>query len=162
MSGSSDAGGAGGAGRPGRARLLLAAGLLATLGLLLAHAAFYRFLTDDAFISFRYARNLRQGHGLVFNPGLERVEGYTNFLWVLLLAGCDALGLPPETAANLLSLAATLGLWALVVWFALRFPPPARWRWLVLVPPLFLAATRSVAVWSSGGLETRPFELLAL
>ena len=57
-----------------------------TLVLLLAHAAVYTFLTDDAFISFRYARNLSQGHGLVFNPGFERVEGYTNFLWVLLLA----------------------------------------------------------------------------
>ncbi len=43
------------------------------------------FLTDDAFISFRYVRNLIEGHGLVFNPG-ERVEGYTNFLWVLELA----------------------------------------------------------------------------
>ncbi len=26
------------------------------------------FLTDDAFISFRYARNLLEDHGLVFNP----------------------------------------------------------------------------------------------
>ena len=43
------------------------------------------FLTDDAFISFRYTRNLIEGHGLVFNPG-ERVEGYTNFLWILELA----------------------------------------------------------------------------
>ena len=163
MSGSSETGGdPGGLGRFSRARLLLAAGLLATLALLLAHVAVYWFLTDDAFISFRYARNLRQGHGLVFDPGLDRVEGYTNFLWVVLLAGCDALGLAPETAANLLSLAATLGLWGLVVRFTLRFPPPAEKRWLVLVPPLFLAATRSVAVWSSGGLETRLFELLAL
>src|SRR3989441_194942 len=147
---------------PGGARLLLAAGLLATLALLLAHAAVYWFLTDDAFISFRYARNLRHGDGLVFNPGLDRVEGYTNFLWVVLLAGGGALGVPPETAANLLSLAATLGLWGLVIRFTLRFPPPAERRWLILVPPLFLAATRSVAGWSRGGLETRLFELLAL
>ncbi len=39
---------------------------------------------DDAFISYRYARNLFQGHGLVFNEG-ERVEGYSNFLYLLLL-----------------------------------------------------------------------------
>jgi len=44
-----------------------------------------RFVQDDAFISFRYARNWVNGHGLVFNPG-ERVEGYTNFLWTLLCA----------------------------------------------------------------------------
>ena len=42
-------------------------------------------LVDDAFISFRYARNLVDGNGLVFNVG-ERVEGYTNFLWVMLVA----------------------------------------------------------------------------
>ena len=40
---------------------------------------------DDAYISFRYARNLVEGHGLVFNIG-ERVEGYTNFLWTVLIA----------------------------------------------------------------------------
>lgn len=43
------------------------------------------FLTDDAFISFRYARNLVEGHGLVYDLG-EYVEGYSNFLWVLELA----------------------------------------------------------------------------
>ena len=44
-----------------------------------------RALLDDAYISFRYAQNLVAGHGLVFNPG-ELVEGYTNFLWVLISA----------------------------------------------------------------------------
>ena len=43
-----------------------------------------RFLTmDDAYISFRYARNLAEGLGFVYNAG-ERIEGYTNFLWVFL------------------------------------------------------------------------------
>ena len=41
-------------------------------------------LFDDAFISFRYARHFAEGHGLVFNLG-ERVEGYTNFLWTLMI-----------------------------------------------------------------------------
>lgn len=40
---------------------------------------------DDAYISYRYALNLVEGHGLVFNPG-EKVEGYSNFLWVLAAA----------------------------------------------------------------------------
>ena len=40
---------------------------------------------DDAFIPYRYARNLETGKGLVFNPG-ERVEGYSNFLYMLLMA----------------------------------------------------------------------------
>ena len=43
-------------------------------------------LRDDAMISMRYARNLAEGYGLVWNPGGPRVEGYTNFLWVLWMA----------------------------------------------------------------------------
>jgi len=48
------------------------------------------WLGDDPMISMRYARNLAQGHGLVYNPG-EPVEGYTNFLWALCMAGAHLL-----------------------------------------------------------------------
>ena len=142
-------------------RLLLVA-LAGTGLLLLAHAWSYFFLTDDAFISFRYARNLAHGYGLVFNPGHEAVEGYTNFLWVLLLAVLDALGLRPESAAPWLSLTATVGLWAVVALYPLRVSPPRFRPWLIVVPTLLLAVTRSVAVWSTGGLETRLFSLLVV
>jgi len=45
----------------------------------------YNFTQDDAFISFRYAENFAEGRGLVFNQG-EYIEGYTNFLFLLLIA----------------------------------------------------------------------------
>lgn len=45
----------------------------------------YRWVCDDAFISFRYAENLANGHGLRFNLD-EKVEGYTNFLWTVFLS----------------------------------------------------------------------------
>lgn len=48
-------------------------------------------LFDDAMISMRYAWNLVQGHGLVWNVGQDPVEGYTNFLWVLVMASQIAL-----------------------------------------------------------------------
>jgi hypothetical protein len=44
-----------------------------------------RFVQDDAFISFRYAYNFAHGKGLVWNDGY-RVEGYTNFLWTVLMS----------------------------------------------------------------------------
>jgi hypothetical protein len=45
-------------------------------------------LFDDALISLRYGRNLAEGHGLVWNAGeTPPVEGYTNPLWTLLMAG---------------------------------------------------------------------------
>ncbi len=147
---------------PGRIHPALLAALAATLVLFILHHFKYWFLTDDSFISFRYARNLAHGRGLVFNPGFERVEGYTNFLWVLALGALDALGIAPENAANALSTIFSLGLWALVAWWGVR-----RWRsegsgaW-ALVAPLLLAVTRSVAVWGTSGLETRCFEFLVV
>ena len=60
--------------------------------ILLLHGWFYfHYTSDDAYISYRYARNLADGVGLVWNPG-EHVEGYTNFLWVMMLAGIDRIG----------------------------------------------------------------------
>ena len=55
-------------------------------------------LIDDAYISFRYAHNLVQGHGLVFNRG-EYVEGFTNLLWTLLMVVPELLGIPVDLAA---------------------------------------------------------------
>ena len=85
-------------------------------------AAVAWFLCDDAFISFRYVRNLLEGHGLVFNPG-EYVEGYTNFLWVLELAAIWRLsGIPPEQAAPWLSVVCTVGTIAAMLWWVMRLP----------------------------------------
>ncbi|MEJ5224191.1 MAG: hypothetical protein WHV44_07010 [Anaerolineales bacterium] len=46
----------------------------------------YFALFDDAMISMTFARTLAQGHGLVWFPGAERVEGFTNPLWVFYMA----------------------------------------------------------------------------
>lgn len=46
----------------------------------------YFVLFDDSMISMRYAKNLAAGQGLAWNPGGERVEGYTNLLWTLYMS----------------------------------------------------------------------------
>ena len=116
------------------------------------------WLTDDAFISFRYARNLVDGHGLVFNPG-ERVEGYTNFLWTLELAGIWGLfGIKPEHSAPWLSVMFTAGTLAAVLYQVARMPS-LRHRGLVAWMSMgLLCGSATFAVWTSaGGLETRQF-----
>ena len=116
------------------------------------------FLCDDAFISFRYVRNLLEGHGLVFNPG-EYVEGYSNFLWVLELAAIWGLsGVAPERAAPWLSVAFTAGTIAAMMWWVARLPLLCH-RGLVAWMALgFVCASATFAVWTSGGgLETRQF-----
>src|SRR5687768_7432065 len=46
----------------------------------------YGWISDDAYITARYADNLAHGHGPVFNVG-ERVQGFTHPLWFLLFSG---------------------------------------------------------------------------
>lgn len=121
------------------------------------------FLTDDAYIAFRYVSNAMAGRGLVWNPPpFAPVEGYTSFLWVVLLWGVWALaGLDPPRAANVLSLGFGLATLLLVYRAALRAPLPARWvRWrlpLAGLVGLGIVTNRTFLAWLSSGLETALF-----
>ncbi len=130
------------------------------LTLPVAWSVLYWFVCDDAFISFRFVRNLLLGHGLVWNPG-EYVEGYTNFLWVLELAALwGLLGLRPEIAAPVLSEILTVATGALVITLAARTPQREHRTAVVLIALTLWATNRSVAVWATSGLETRQFTFL--
>ena len=113
---------------------------------------------DDAFISFRYARQLADGNGLVYNPG-ERVEGYTNFLWTVLFAAVIRLGGDPVPVSRALGIALG-GALVLVTWVAAR---SLRERPLLrFAAPLLVALTPPLWAESAMGLETVPFALLVL
>lgn len=51
------------------------------VGVLMSFLPFYSFVKDDMFISANYARSLVHGEGLTFAQ--ERVEGFSNFAWVM-------------------------------------------------------------------------------
>ena len=104
---------------------------------MLPHARLFDFVTDDAYISFRYAANLAEHGQLVFNLG-ERVEGFTNFLWTVLLAAGIKLGLGPVATSRFLGVAFGVGTLALVVRMSLRLSGqrPSAWH---LVAPTLLA-----------------------
>lgn len=113
---------------------------------------FRNFSIDDAFITFRYVRQFVAGNGLVFNLG-ERVEGYSNFLWVMLLAPMHALGMDLLFAARLLAIALSIGTVLLTYQLARKS------RWPILAP-ILLASCAPFAVWTMGGLETPLFSFL--
>lgn len=67
-------------------RYLIVLFVLATVSLAEHYSLrYFRNVVDDAATSLQYAKNFALGRGIVFNPG-ERVEGYTNFLWVMIEA----------------------------------------------------------------------------
>ncbi len=131
---------------------------LAAAAVLVPHARLFDFVNDDAYISFRYARNLAQHGELAFNLG-ERVEGFTNFLWTVLLAAFMKGGVSPVLSSRFFGVAFAVGTLAVVVRMSLRIdserPRPAH-----LVAPAVLAATGAFACWATGGLETHLFTFL--
>ncbi len=66
----------------------------------------FHHLIDDAFISFRYAHNWAEGIGLRYNYEGDPVEGFSNFLWVVLLTLGELVGIAPENASIWMSVAA--------------------------------------------------------
>ena len=115
---------------------------------------------EDTYISFRYARNLAEGHGLVWNVGEKPVEGFTNLLWVVMLAGANRSGLfsmagvEPELAAGrfLGLIHGVLTIAALTVTTLLL--SRRRYRWIALFIP-FHFALHPYFLWASvSGMET--------
>ncbi|HWF45058.1 MAG TPA: hypothetical protein VG537_10485 [Candidatus Kapabacteria bacterium] len=81
-----------------------------------------RFPFDDTFISFRYAEHLASGHGLVWNIVGPYTEGYTNFLFVLLLAALRFF------THDLLAAAQIIGLLSTVLTGLLLYSIARSWR----------------------------------
>jgi arabinofuranosyltransferase len=132
---------------------------LTFVAIYILHCLMVNYVADDGFIAFQYVRNLVRGEGLVYNPG-ERVEGYNNFLWIVLLAGFQ--WLLPET--SLLRIAQTLG----VVFGVLTILLVCRFSWSVcresralgLLAGALLAVHSGFAAWATAGLETTLFAFL--
>ena len=93
---------------------------------------------DDAYITFRYARNLAEGLGLVYNPG-EWVLGTTAPLWAMLLGGGYRLGLTDlPWLATIVSAVCDAATVALLVSLCLRMG----WRPIGAARPLCLRGRR--------------------
>jgi len=139
---------------------------LVILAILAGGASLMYYLPDDTFITLRYARNVLRGEGFVFNAG-ERVEGYTNFLWLLIIVFAGKLGAPLVTAARVLSFVFSLGALALTGIAARSLVPPGErtggsGTLRIFVPPLLLAASGPFLAWSLSGTELPLFTCLFL
>ena len=120
--------------------------------LVLAFNAFLLWDTveEDAFIYFRVAENLANGHGYVFNAGGERIETGSSPVWQLLLVLTRLLALNPITSAKFLGLIlpALSVVLVRVIAFQLSRSKPAS-----LVSSLLLAINVPFVWWSISGLE---------
>lgn len=112
----------------------------------------YSLVFDDAFISYRYARNLANGFGLVWNPGEAPLEGYTNFLLVVILAPFIRLGADPLLVTRILSFL-SMGALCVVLYRLMRRKHHAQAPEALLCVTSFLLFTNTDFI-SLVGLET--------
>jgi hypothetical protein len=124
-------------------------------------AAWGAWTCDDAFISYRYARHLVEGHGLVYNVG-ERVEGYTNLLWTLWVA----LGLLLHVDAVTWSAISGLIAYGAVLLLLFAFHVELRQRLPVTRVTLPLACLAAAFhpefhIFATSGLETSAFTAIS-
>ncbi|MEW5924100.1 MAG: hypothetical protein AB1746_08945 [Candidatus Zixiibacteriota bacterium] len=133
--------------------------LAALVAVYVFHAFSLVFTQDDAFISYRYVKNFLGGIGLVYNPG-ERVEGYTNFLFVILMALFGNYGVNYITLSKLLGIISGASIIILsFIWFRRLFPD-RKYELPAFGAPVLLAVNSAFAYWSISGLETVMFAAL--
>lgn len=134
-------------------------GLGFAVGAAVLHTAAYCGLRDDAFISFRYAQNLVEGHGLVFNPG-ERVEGYSNFALVILVSFAHSvLGATIEGAGLAVGWIAVVGVVLAAYRLLVRLDGSPH---LATCGAALVAGCSVFAAYGASGLETPLFVALVL
>ena len=111
---------------------------------------------DDSFISFRYAKNLYENNGFVFNTNIP-VEGYTNFLWTIFSYIGLSFNIEPINFTQFLSVVSQ----AATLWFTYRIgrtfnlsPQSA------LIAPLFLSLNAGFISYPMTGMETSFFTML--
>jgi len=114
------------------------------------------FVTDDAWITARYADNLAEGLDFGWNPGGERVEGYSNPALVAVGAFAELIGVSPVTAARVVGVGCGIAL--LVVLH--RRAPAILGTTAARVALLLTALYPPLALWAVGGLETLPAALV--
>ncbi|MCA8949280.1 MAG: hypothetical protein KDE27_07245 [Planctomycetes bacterium] len=117
------------------------------------------WVCDDAFITWRYAENLGNGLGAVYNAG-ERVEGYSNPSWMLLAALAIRLGLDPVAFGQWLGIVCYGALVPATAWAAQRFRPDGAAAAFLPLAAVGVALHRHLCDFASCGLETLGFVLL--
>ena len=125
---------------------------LIVLYVIFAVAVAWHETLDDAAISFAYAKNLTHGNGLVLTEGAAAVEGYSNFLWVLVMVPFYAAGFDLVVASKVLGLALSVGALVLLV----RVPSRTEARGVQftdLLAVALAAVSLPFALWSVSGLE---------
>jgi len=124
--------------------------LYCSVSLIISLMQAWGFTTDDAYISWYYARQLVEGKGFTWHADLPRVEGYSNFLWIVIAALVLKLKLPLLTTMKFIGCTSLVaGLICLYKMGRLFLTPL-----LAMLPVFIMTHYFGVVWWTVSGLET--------
>lgn len=111
------------------------------------------FIQDDAFITFRYSQHLADGYGAVWNlHDNMKVAGYTDPLWMLLIAFADTFRIDPVISSKLFGL--FFGLVTLIYTYRVALFV-TRSKNISLTALILLGTNYTFSSYMTGGLETQ-------
>lgn len=116
--------------------------------------AIWPFTLDDMYITLRYAQHWANGDGLLWNIGAEPVEGYSNFLLVVIATLFIKVGIEPVVGLKILGIVGlfftVVGIYCLSrLWFSPKYS---------LCTVIWLLIYRDEMIWVSSGLETMLYQ----
>ncbi len=118
-----------------------------------------KWVVEDAAISFAYAKHFAAGDGWVTYPGGERVEGYSNPLWTVLLSAFYVFGISGFTSNKIIA-AACAAATVPAVWSITRFARPKYEDPTRLIAVILLVGSAQFTIWGAGGLENSLLNVL--
>jgi hypothetical protein len=125
--------------------------------LFVIHSLHLAVITEDAFIGFRFAKNIAEGNGLLWNIGESPVEGYTNFLWIILCYFAIIAGTNLILFVKVAGIAFSIIILIYVYFFCSKLLELNSISSLIACA--FLTFSGPFATWASSGMETNLFTL---
>jgi arabinofuranosyltransferase len=120
----------------------------------------YSVLVDDSFIFFRYAENIVNGHGFVWNVGEQPVEGYSSFLYLVIFIFGKLLSFNPEILSIVIGIICSSFTLYLTFLIYQHLNPKLISENIFTV--FIIGITPSFLYWSVAGMETAFYSMFLL
>ncbi len=127
-------------------------------GFVLQVRSIWPFTIDDMYITLRYANQWLSHGNIVWNVDQMPVEGYSNFLFLLIARFSMVMHLDPVWVLKFLGVCGLLGV-GIGVYFLTSMHTHSRYA---LIPLAWLLAYRGQIIWTASGLETTVYEAILL
>jgi len=120
-------------------------------------------IVDDAYIFFRYAENIVNGYGFVWNIGEQPIEGYSSFLYLVVLIFAKFLTLDFELFSLIFGIiTSTFTLYFAYLIYQFSYPDQEKYTFANIVAVIIITVSPAFLYWSVAGMETSFYSMFLL